>query len=848
MSHPFLEADVPHLISKLTLDEKISLLSAPDWWNTSSVQRLSIPSVRMSDGPNGVRGSSHFISTPAQCLPCGTALGSTFDTELVYRVGEFLSAEAKIKSSVVLLAPTCNIQRSPLGGRSFESFSEDPTLSGLLSVAYINGVQSRGVAATIKHFVGNDQEHERTAVNSVISERALREIYLYPFMLAQKLARPWAFMTSYGRIDGIHCSENKRLLSDILRREWSFDGLVMSDWYGTFSVDLALQAGLDLEMPGPSRWRTPLLMTHMLSSRKVSMEDINERVLSVLSFVQKLARRNSDVVYGDGSEKTRDSPEIRRFCRNIASETIVLLKNEGGLLPLRPEEVRTVAIIGPHVKGSIISGGGSAALKPAYVVTPWDGLVSNADFEFKFAQGCYAHKYLPTLESMLMTNDGEPGWLCTFYNCDETGVFMEPIAKYVLNDTRVKVNDFLPDGLGEEWGLMLEGLLSVEKDVFFEFGLAVSGRAKLFINGELTIDNWTHQRSGDFFYGQGTVEEKVTVPLLASGPITVKVIYINSPAESHNQERDLSQPALMRGLRLGGAEKIDESLAIKEASDLAANCDAAIVVCGLTPEWESEGFDRSGLDLPRRQNELIKLVGKANRRTVVVVQAGSAVNMEPWVNDIDGIVCAWYLGNEAGNAIADILLGKVNPCGKLPFTIPKRIEDIPSYLSFGSENGEVVYREDLFVGYKYYQARRISPLFAFGHGLSYSSFSLSDLKITISCPSNENFAAEVTVKVVNTGSVLGSEVVQAYIDLPSNGTTTPKLQLRGFTKVRDLEPGSSEVGVIKLDKYAVSFWDSPRNAWRVIAAKYHVRVGTSSDNLPLEGSFDIETEFSWTGL
>ncbi|OCB91388.1 hypothetical protein A7U60_g1342 [Sanghuangporus baumii] len=813
MSRSFLEADVHHLINRLTLDEKIGLLSAPDWWNSSSVKRLGIPSVRMSDGPNGVRGSSHFISTPAQCLPCGTALGSTFDTELVYKVGEFLSAEAKIKSSVVLLAPTCNIQineRSPLGGRSFESFSEDPTLSGLLSAAYINGVQSQGVAATIKHFVANDQEHERTAVNSVISERALREIYLYPFMLAQKLARPWAFMTSYGRIDGIHCSENKR--------------------YGTYSVDLALQAGLDLEMPGPSRWRTPLLMTHMLSSQKVSMKDINDRVLSVLSFVQKLARKNSDVVYGDGSEKTCDSPETRRFCRNIASETIVLLKNEGGLLPLRPEEVRTIAVIGPHAKGSIISGGGSAALKPAYVVTPWDGLVSNSDFEFKFAQGCYG--------------DGEPGWLCTFYNCDETGIFMEPVAKYVLNDTRVKVNDFLPDGLGEEWGLMLEGLLSVEKDVSFEFGLAVSGRAKLFINDELTIDNWTHQRSGDFFYGR----EKVTVPLLAGGPITVKVVYISSPAESRNQERDLSQPALMRGLRLGGAEKIDESLAIKEASDLAANCDAAIVVCGLTPEWESEGFDRSDLDLPRSQNELIKLVGRANRRTVVVVQAGSAVNMESWVNDIDGIVLAWYLGNEAGNAIADILWGKVNPCGKLPFTIPKRIEDVPSYLSFGSENGEVVYREDLFVGYKYYQARRISPLFAFGHGLSYSSFSLSDLKITVSCPSNENFAAEVTVKVVNTASVLGSEVIQAYVDLPSNGTTTPKLQLRGFTKVRDLEPGSSEVGVITLDKYAVSFWDSPRNAWRAIAAKYHVRVGTSSDNLPLEGSFDIETEFSWIGL
>lgn len=417
-----------------------------------------------------------------------------------------------------------------------------------------------------------------------------------------------------------------------------------------------------------------------------------------------------------------------------------------------------------------------------------------------------------------------------------------------MNDTRVKVNDFLPEGMGDEWGMKLKGILTVEEDMLFEFGLAVAGRAKMYVDGKLLIDNWDKQKPGEFFYGQGSIEEKASVPLCAGKPVDIEVVYINSsPPLEEGEERDLSQPALMRGLRLGGAEKIDEDSAIKEAVDLAASCDLAVVVCGLTPEWEAEGFDRPTLDLPRRQNELISSISKANSKTVVVVQAGSAVNMQPWVNNVAAILYSWYLGNESGNAIANILFGKVNPCAKLPLTLPVRIEDVPSYLCSGSENGKVFYREDIFVGYKHYQSRKIKPLFAFGHGLSYTSFTLSELKINVS-PSGTDFAADILIKVTNTGSVSGSEVVQVYVTLPPNGTATPEGQLRGFTKVRDLSPGSNQIAKVHLDKYAVSFWDTPINKWRVVGSKYVVHVGNSSDNLTLEGSFKITSGFTWSGL
>ncbi|KAF8964639.1 glycoside hydrolase family 3 protein [Flammula alnicola] len=816
MPHPFLNASIPDLVKKLKVEEKISLLAAPNWWNTTAIERLGIPSIRMSDGPN-----------------CATALASTFDPDLVRRVGVFLAQEAKIKSSVILLAPTCNIQRTPLGGRAFESFSEDPHLSGTLAAAYVNGLQSEGVSATIKHFVANDQEHERTAAESVVSDRALREVYLYPFMLAQRHAQPGAFMTSYGRIKGIHCSENKELLTNILRGEWDFKGIIISDWFGTYGSDGAINAGLDLEMPGPPRWRTPLLVLHCLSARKLLSSTLDERVTNILSFVQQQARKNPAV--------------LRQFCRALAAEGIVLLKNRENLLPLSQQTPLNIAVIGPNAKERVISGGGSAALKATYIISPWKGINDSAPpgSNIQYHVGCYAHKYLPTLENYLQTPDGEPGWLCTFYSHDENGEMSIPVQDFILNDTRVKLNDFLPEGLTPTWSIKLQGKLNVEKTGLFELGLTVAGRAKLWVNGSIVIDNWTKQTPGDFFYGQGTIEEKASIHLEAGRPVDILVIYTNTPppdGEDDKGEGRLSQPALMRGVRLGGCEKIDEEKAIEEAVALAKRVDAVIFVGGLTPEWESEGFDRPSLQLPGRQDELIKKLAQANPCTVVCIQAGSAVSM-PWIEEVGGLLQTWYSGNEAGNAIADVLFGAVNPSGRLPLTLPVRMEDIPAYLNDRSEQGKIHYREDLF-------ARGISPLFPFGFGLSYSVFSLSSLTVTSPAQftNADALQVQVNVSVRNEGERTGSEVVQLYVSLPDVGLTTPKLQLKGFAKAHHLSEGESTVVTINLDKYAFSFWDESENSWKIAAGDYGLYVGTSSDNLVLHDSVKLTESFVWKGL
>jgi beta-glucosidase len=515
------------------------------------------------------------------------------------------------------------------------------------------------------------------------------------------------------------------------------------DRYGTYSTTEALNAGLDLEMPGPPRWRTQSLVSHVLSAGKVSFDTINERAGSVLSLVQHLARTNPEVVYGDGEEGTLDTPERRQFCREIAAEGIVLLKNENGLLPLKPAPGKNmkVVVVGPNAKGTVISGGGSAALKPSYVITPFAGIGQMAPegVEVSYALGCYAHKYTPTIEKLIRTHDGQPGWTCTFYGYDaETEERLpEPVASFVLTDTRVKVNDFVPAGLGSTWGFELRAKMTPDTTGPCELGLTVAGRARLYINGEESIDNWTHQRPGDFFYGQGTMEETAVINVEEGVELDIRVSYINTPKKQTEEEAESkaeTNPALMRGLvrvqpyhvslillmcgvqRLGGCPKIDSDEAIAEAVTLAKASDIVIFVGGLTNEWEAEGTDRPSLALPGRQADTIRALGEANKNTVVVIQAGSAVDMT-WAKDVGAILHSWYLGNEVGAAISDVLYGRVNPAGKLPLSLPARIEDSPTHLCSRSENGQIHYREDLFVGYKHYHAHGTQPLFPFGYSM-----------------------------------------------------------------------------------------------------------------------------------
>ncbi|KAJ6616680.1 glycoside hydrolase family 3 protein [Mycena sp. CBHHK59/15] len=849
----FAQANVSEIVEKLTTDESIQLIAGVGFWRTHAVERLGIPSIKVSDGPNGVRGNHFVMGTPAKCLPSATALGATWDPKLIHEIGfKLLAPEAKLRGASVILAPTCNIQRSPLGGRSFESFSEDPYLSGMLASSYVNGIQDNGIGTTIKHFVGNDKENDRMAYDSIMSDRALREIYLMPFMLAVKYAKPWSFMSAYNRVNGTHVSENSFLLQKILRDEWKFDG--MTPRFGVYSVDLSINAGLDLEMPGINKWRSLDLVNRSIGSRKLTLRTIKQRATKVLELVQKCAIGAPEVLDGDGEERTLESDADKALMRQVAAESIVLLKNDGGLLPLDPKKLKKVAVVGPNAKAIVLSGGGSAALKASYFISPYQGIVdalsTNPDIEITYSEGARAYLTTPTLDHELFTEDGKRGWIGTWYshvNDESMTPLDDPVRADHLDETRIFISNSAPATLTKRWTLQLRGqLLPRSKDTPFEFGLIAAGRARLYVDGELLIDNWKRQRRGEAFFGCGSEEERGIFTLKAGVKHNVYVEFCNvrGPADGDEDEIVMdSNP----GVRLGGAEVVDPDELLAEAVALAKDADAVIAVVGLNGDWETEGNDRTTLALPGRTDELVEKLALANPNTVVVTESGSSILL-PWAGQVPSIVHAWYLGNATGDAIADVLFGQQNPGGKLSITFPKAEEDVPSYGHFHSENGKVRYAEDLYVGYKHFQHRKIDPLFAFGHGLSYTTFDFANLQLSQPTVTSDQFNLVVSVDITNTGDVAGSEVVQLYISLPTTSELThPPLQLKGFAKVK-LEPGKSETVQIQLDKYAVSYWDDRFTTWVVEQGEYLLRVGSSSDRLHLAETFAVEKGFEWRGI
>ncbi|KXN84309.1 putative beta-glucosidase I [Leucoagaricus sp. SymC.cos] len=855
----FANADLDKVVDALTTDEAILLTAGVGFWHTHAIDRLGIPAVKVSDGPNGIRGNHFFMGTPAKALPSSTAMGATFDRELMEEVGlKLIARESKLRAASIVLAPTCNIQRNPLGGRSFESFSEDPYLSGLISGAFINGVQKDGIGSTIKHFVGNDKENDRFGYNSVIDERALREIYLLPFMLAQKISSPWAFMTCYNRVNGAHVCENPEILQKILREEWNSDAMVMSDWFGTYSVATGLNAGVDLEMPGLNKWRTLELVNRSIQARKVTPKIIKQRARKVLELVQKCAKGAPEILDGDGLERTVDSNEDNALMRKFAAESIVLLKNDKRVLPLDPKGLKKVAIVGGNAKAIVLSGGGSAALKASYFISPYDGLVkalkeANHNVEVTYSEGATSYKTMPSLDYDLSTEDGRRGWIGTWHTHENDESLIpveEPSKTQYVDETRCFIGTAYPDGLTKKWSLRLKGYLKPrEHDCKFEFGLTVAGRAKLYVDGKLVIDNWSRQRRGEAFFNCGSEEEKGIVELKAGMKHEIFVDFCNvrAPADGDEIEAIMdSNPAV----RLGGAEVFDPDELMNSAVSLAKEADAVIAVVGLNADWEAEGYDRTTLALPGRTDELISKVSAANPNTVVVTQSGSVITL-PWADEVPALMHAWYLGNATGDAIADVVFGKHNPSGKLSLTFPKRLEDVPAHGYFHSENGLVRYSEGIFLGYKHFQHRNIKPAFPFGHGLSYTSFSLSKLRLSQPIVTGDQFDLKTTVTITNTGSVAGSQVIQLYIGLPSTSDFThPRWQLRAFEKARDVQPGQSREINLSLDRLSVSYWEQ---AWIVEKGMYNVRIAFSSEEgtgegQELLGQFTIERGFEWRGL
>lgn len=833
--------DVEKVLSELTLAEKISLISGSDFWHTAQVKRLGVPSIRVTDGPNGVRGTKFVNGCPSACFPCGTGLAATFNKELLARTGGLMAEESKHKSAQVILGPTTNMQRGPLGGRGFESFSEDPHLAGMASATIVKGIQDGDIATTIKHFVGNDLEHERNSSDSIITERALREIYLEPFRLAVKYADPKSFMTCYNKVNGEHVSQLHRILEGILRGEWGWDGLVMSDWFGAYTAKDSIVNGLDLEMPGPSTLRTKTNITHMINSKELNVQYLDERVRNVLKLVKWCARSN---LQERGPEDTENNtPETRALLNEIASESVVLLKNENNILPLKKDE--KIAVIGPNAKFAAISGGGSASLLPYYTSTPFDAIAEKLNKEPEYSVGCYAHQSLPAFALSRFTKNpatGEPGINCKFYNVPSGSEKREQFDEFNICSSPMILFDYDNEAITDNIYYMdVRGDVTPEESGDYEFSLCVNGTAQLFVDGKLVVDNKTSQIAGDSFFGSGTIEVKGSIRLEAGKTHEVKIEF--GSALTSKLERD-SVISFGGALSIGMCKIINDQEEIEKAVALAKSVDKVVLLIGLNGEWESEGFDRPDMSLPLLTNELVAAVLEANPNTVVVNQSGTPVEM-PWLSKANALVQAWYGGNEAGNAIANVLFGDHNPSGKLSLSWPFKNSDNPAYLNFRTVRGRVLYGEDIYIGYRYYEKMQKQVAFPFGYGLSYTKFDISNLKVSVD---EENDKLTASVEVKNTGDYDGAEVVQLYVSQQNPTTDRPIKELKGFEKTF-LKTGESKTVSFSLSlKDSASFWDEYFNKWNLEAGDYEVQIGTSSDDILLFGAFKVEKQKLWLGL
>lgn len=818
-----------NLLQQMTLQEKVAMLAGADMWHTIVNDRLSIPALKVSDGPNGARGGAMQGGVTAACFPCGANLAATWDTALVERVGRALAQETKSKGARVLLAPTVNIHRTPIGGRNFESFSEDPYLTARMAVAYIRGIQSQGVGATVKHYAGNESEFERYSISTEVDERTLREIYLPPFEAAVREANTWAIMASYNLVNGVAASEHPELLQSILRDEWGFDGVVMSDWFMSVkSTAASVNAGLDLEMPGPGLWRGEKLL-QAVKDGEVTEETIDKSTLRLLNLLEKAGKF---VQPEEEPEQAIDLPEHRALIRQAAAEGMVLLKNEQNVLPLQREALRSIAIIGPNAKEAQIMGGGSAQVNPHYRVSPFEGVLAKLGegTEVGYEQGCTSHKLLPLLDLQLLANEegAEHAFSLAYFNtATPEGT---PVQQEQLEASERIWFGPLPEGIDpQRFAARATGRFVPQTTGTYTFSLVSAGLSRLFIDGEEVIDNWTSPTPGDSYFGMGSTEVRNRVEMQAGQAYDLVL------------EFSKSTNTMASALRLGCLPPLPEDM-VGRAAALAAQADIALVFAGLNGEWESEGFDRAAMELPGEQNELIARVAEANPNTIVVLNAGTP-NAMPWLEKVAAVVQAWYPGQECGNAIADVLFGDVNPSGKLAQTFPVRLEDNPAYINYPGENGKVHYGEGLFVGYRYYDKKKVTPLFPFGYGLSYTSFAYGPLEASAGAI-GANASLQVSLDITNTGERAGKEIVQLYVRDIKASLHRPEKELKAFAKVA-LNLGETQTVTLEIGREALAYFDDKAHQWVAEAGTFEVLVGASSQDIRGTATFELTETSRW---
>jgi len=793
-------------LAALTLAEKVALLTGRDFWTTVPIEKIGLRRMLTSDGPSGVRGERWDERDPSLNLPSATALASSWDPDIARRYGAAAAVEARRKGVDVVLGPTINLHRSPLGGRHFECFSEDPVLTADLAAAYVRGVQDNGVGATPKHYIANDAETDRFTVDVRVSDRALRELYLLAFEKAVTQARAWLVMSSYNSINGTTATENP-LLETPLNSQWGFDGVVVSDWTAVRSLDSAT-ASQDLVMPGPSGpWGEALVAA--VRSGAIAESVVDRKVSRILRLAQRVGALDgyppaAPVWVEDGVA----------FARQAAIEGTVLLANRAEL-PWDPAALRRVAVIGDNAADARTQGGGSATVKPEYTVSPLDGLrAALPGATVSYSRGASIHSGVAELPLARMTNPvtGEPGLRVRFLGPDADELFVEDRRSSALvwfgGDAPVTRSASVE--LSTRFTPVESGPLLV--------GFAAVGRGRIWIDGVPVLDEEVQADGTDL--GAALLN-----PPSATARITVSA---GTPLDIRFTFAITVQVEAMAGLlwlRLGTEPvDVDADALIAAAADAARAADVALVVVGTNSVVESEGYDRTTLALPGRQDDLVRAVVAANPRTVVLVNSGSPVLL-PWRDEVAALLVGYFGGQEMGNAIADVLLGVAEPGGRLPTTWPAAEADVP-VLSTTPVGGVLEYTEGIHIGYRAWLRHDTTPAYWFGSGQGYTDIALTDVRAPRSVAPGDTLA--VSVEVTNHGSRAGKQVVQVYAEREQSTVERPVRWLVGYAPVR-VPAGASATVLVQVESRLLAYWDGD---WRYEPGGYRLRVGTSAVDLP----------------
>ena len=798
---------VEDLLNRMTLEEKIEMIGGTGF-ATKPIERLGIPSLNMTDGPLGVRWDQ------STAFPSGILMGATWNPELISKLGSAIGEEVKSKGRHVILGPCVNIARIPMGGRNFESFGEDPYLTSRIAVDYIKGVQKENVAATVKHFAANNQEYQRDFVNTIVDERALNEIYFPAFKAAVEEAKVLAVMSAYNKLNGAYCSENNYLLIDKLKSDWKFNGLVMSDWGAVHSTIPTYNGGLDLEMPTGKYLNTKSLLDK-IKNGELSESKLDDKVRRILHVMFTIGLFDN---YKYDSLKLNNE-EHKQIALDVAKEGIVLLKNNNSILPLDLNKIKSIAVIGPNSNFAVTGGGGSSMVSPFYSVSPLSALQNKIGDKVKinFAQGLMIDGNTNPIDPKFLFVDkdeklnGLKGEYFTNMNLDgkPERTIIDKTINFMWND-KGPFEDFQVDNFSVRW----TGYIKADNSDKYTFEVSSDDGVRLYLDDKLVIDDWNDH---------ALLTNSYTTQLNAGHLYKIKLEYYEKGGGAI--------------VKFGWRKPNDEL--IFDAINAAQNSDVAIVFAGTNYNYESEGFDRKDLILPNDQDELIKKVSEANKNTIVVLTTGSPVLMNEWLDNVDGLIEAWFAGEQAGNAIAEILLGEANPSGKLPITFPKRWEDCSAYSTYMKEDGTTRYEDGIYVGYRHFDKKNIKPLFPFGFGLSYTTFEYKDLDIPNSFIQGNDLIT-LSAKIKNSGKVAGQDIVQLYISDPVAAIDRPEKELKGFKKI-SLKPGEEKIVNFTLDQKALSYFDPKTKKWITEPGDYEIMICSSSDDIKLVSTIHIDS-------